>query len=79
MADRVALDEQINEVRLVIVNRRAWLDRRESLIASGKKVPPDTGCTAATMPGLEAALRTLEWVRDHADSLRGQAQVGDAG
>lgn len=74
MADRPSIQQQIDEVRLVIINRNAWLDRRAELITSGKKVPPDTGCTAATIPGLEAALRTLEWVRDHADELRAGAR-----
>ncbi|WP_342163042.1 hypothetical protein [Methylobacterium sp. SD21] len=65
MSERVGIEEQITELSLVIVNRKAWLQRREDLIQQGKKVPPDTGCTAATLPGLEAAVRTLEWVRDH--------------
>ncbi|MFC6792714.1 hypothetical protein ACFQE0_26040 [Methylobacterium komagatae] len=65
MSERVSIDEQISEVSLVIVNRKAWLGRREELTRQGKTLPPDTGCTAATLPGLEAALRTLEWVRDH--------------
>lgn len=78
MNERIAIAEQIQELGLVIINRRAWLQRRADLIAQGKRVPPDTGCTEATMPGLEAALRTLEWVRDHADTLRQQANDEEA-
>lgn len=77
-SERPTTQQQIDEVRLVVVNRNAWLARRAEVIALGKSVPPDTGCTAATLPGLEAAVRTLEWVRDHADALREMAQVGDA-
>lgn len=78
MSQHVSLQEQIDEVRLVIVNRNAWLERRAVLISQGKTVPPDTGCTAATIAGLEAAVRTLEWMRDNADALRAVVRRGEA-
>lgn len=78
MAERIPIQAQIDEVLGCYVNRQAWLDRRAALIAQGKTVPPDTGCVLASQPGLDAAVRTLEWVRDNADALRAIRQPDEA-
>lgn len=65
-----SLQQQIDEVRLVVINRKAWLARRAELQRMGKTVPADTGCTAETIPGLEAAILSLEFLRDNYDEIR---------
>ena len=64
------LQQQVDEIRGVIVNREAWLNRRAEMISNGKSVPPDTGCTASSLPGLRAALTSLEFLRDNMDEIR---------
>lgn len=65
------IEQQIREVEAVYLSREAQIRQRQSAISAGKTVPPDTGCITSSMPSLEAALRTLRWVRDHRDALRG--------
>lgn len=64
------LQQQIDEIEGVIVNRVAWVEHRAQLQRSGKAVPPDTGCTAASLPGLRAAKTSLEFLRDNMDEIR---------
>ncbi|MBP1180011.1 hypothetical protein [Methylobacterium sp. PvR107] len=68
--DYPTLQQQIDEIQGVIVNRQAWIDRRTELQREGKTVPPDTGCTAASLPGLRAAMTSLEFLRDNMDEIR---------
>jgi hypothetical protein len=70
MAERVTIEQQIREVEGIRLSREAQIRQRQAAINAGKAVPPDTGCITSSMPILEAALRTLCWVRDHADVLR---------
>jgi hypothetical protein len=70
------IDQQIREVEAVYLSREAQVRQRQAAISSGKSVPPDTGCITSSLPTLEAALRTLCWVRDHRDSLRAIATEG---
>lgn len=71
MADEYpTLQQQVDEIQGVIVNREAWLNRRAELQRSGKAVPADTGCTAASLPGLRAAMTSLEFLRDNMDEIR---------
>ena len=68
--DYPTLQQQIDEIEGVIVNREAWGERRSELQRAGKTVPPDTGCTAASLPGLRAAKTSLEFLRDNMDEIR---------
>jgi hypothetical protein len=66
------IDQQIREVEAVYLSRQAQVRQREAAIAAKRAVPPDTGCITSSLPTLEAALRTLCWVRDHRDELKGK-------
>lgn len=65
------IEQQIREVEAVYLSREAQVRQRLQAINSGRAVPPDTGCITSSLSTLEAALRTLRWVRDHRDELRG--------
>lgn len=65
------IEQQIREVEAVYLSREAQVRQRLEAVNSGRSVPPDTGCITSSLPTLDAALRTLRWVRDHRDELRG--------
>lgn len=64
------IEQQIREIEAVYLSREAQVRQRLQAINSGRSVPPDTGCITSSLPTLDAALRTLRWVRDHRNELR---------
>lgn len=73
MPERPTIQQQINEVQCCLVSIRSAVAAWET--ASEKHRGVETGCCRSKIEPLQAAVRTLEWVRDHADTLR---QVGSA-
>lgn len=69
------IDQQIREVEAVYLSREAQVRQRNEAIRAGRQVPPDTGCITSSLPTLQAALRTLCWVRDHRSALLAVAEA----
>lgn len=70
------IEQQIREIEAVYLSREAQIRQRTAALNAGKNVPPDTGCIMSSLPLLEAALKTLCWVRDHRDAIRSAAAEG---
>ncbi len=69
------IEQQIREIEAVYLSREAQIRQRTAAINAGKNVPPDW-LHNISLPLLEAALKTLRWVRDHRDVIRSVATDG---
>lgn len=67
MTEPVTIQQQIDEVQCCLVSIRSVLAAWERAPAKHRGV--ETGCCRSKIEPLQAAVRTLEWVRDHADAL----------
>jgi hypothetical protein len=70
MTDRPSLQQQVDEVTACFLSRKAAVRQRRDAMSRGKPVPPDTGCNESGLPCMEAAIVSLEWLRDHQDIVR---------
>lgn len=70
MSKKVSIDEQITALEIIIVNRRGFIHTLEGLVSKKKREPVELEIAERPLPGLEAALRTLKWVRDNKDAIK---------
>lgn len=62
MTNQIPISQQAQEIRLVLSERRDWVDTMKRLVNEGKKRWPaeDLAKREARLPVLEAAAETLE-------------------
>lgn len=72
-ADRPTIQQQIDEVQCCFLSIRSAVEAWQRAPEQRRSV--ETGACRSKLAPLQAAVRTLEWVRDNAEHLR-QAQAG---
>lgn len=72
MSDRPNIQQQIDEVRTCLVSIKHAIEAWERVPEKVRR--PDTGCNRSKIEPLQAAVKTLEWVRDHSDAIRDAEQ-----
>ena len=68
MDARPTIEQQIDEVRCCLLSMQSAVTAWERAPERHRSV--ETGCCRSKIEPLQAAVRTLEWVRDNAESLR---------
>lgn len=68
MAERYSIQQQIDEVQCCLLSMEAAVRAWEQAPENRRAV--ETGCCRSKIEPLRAAVRTLEWVRDNAATLR---------
>ena len=67
---KINLETQISALEITIVNKRGFIETLHELVKARKRDPVELELAERTMPGLEAALETLKWVKANESMIR---------
>ena len=68
MTERSTLQQQIDEVECCRLSIKSAVEAWQ--VAPEKRRGVETGCARSKLEPLQAAVRSLEWLRDHQDIVR---------
>lgn len=67
---KISLDAQITAVELEILSRKAHVENLERLVLRKERQPHHVADAAKLIPAMEAALKTLKWLKSNEEIIR---------
>lgn len=73
---KISLDEQITAVETEYVNLRGSIEIVEELVKRGKRNESELQIKKARLVNLEAAIKSLKWLRANSDRIKSSLAQG---